>query len=91
MSRCWKAKLLISTRIDLFRFRAGHAQEEVTKAQAEGCPNDRGHRDAKFLGHRDTWQNSQNKEENDKVSSAAVLSSALNGEKVIPAGAHCDS
>lgn len=71
MSRRWKGKLLVS-RIDLFRFRAWHAQGKLPKL---------GQKDALLMVDTEmpnfwateTWQNSKNKEEIDKASSAAVL------------------
>lgn len=45
---------------------------------------------AEFTVHKDIWQNSQDKKETNKASSATVLESAPTGVKVILAGGDHD-
>lgn len=49
-----------------------------------------GTKNARFRGHKDIWQKSQDKEETNKTNSATVLKSALTEQKVILTWGGCN-
>lgn len=54
---------------------------EVSKAWEEGCSTDGAHKECRFYGHKDIWQNPLDKEQTNKAKAASVLNQLQWGKR----------